>query len=133
MTSAGSHGPVSDQDMHDVMCSNYCIMSDVVRFEAMMQSGCSCIDLSTPNINITFTRKGDWCYENTGHMLCEQLEVCGSWNCDLADFGCKRNEYNRIFVNLKGYGDSCSAGKRQNITSLFILIVILLVTELLLN
>ena len=126
MSSAGNHGPVAEQAIHDIMCSDKCILNDELRIEAMKVSGCTCIDLSKKVTDKVYTRNGNWCYQGSGHIICEELDICGVWNCNLVDFDCKRNEY---FV---GYGDDCSfAGTKRKMRLVLILIWILLVTVIL--
>lgn len=105
---AGKHGPVSDQQIYDKMCSKFCITNDKLREEAMNYSNCNCLELSTQPEELSFHIEGDWCHMNTGRILCHELERCGVWNCNLVDFHCPRREYNTHFVPLKGYGNVCS-------------------------
>ena len=71
---AGSHGPQSSDrgnptiDNHgaflpavyDVMCSRYCLASDVLRANAIAESKCHCLDLSTGLDDITYAKEGDF-------------------------------------------------------------------------
>mmetsp|Transcript_9319 Transcript_9319/g.13845 ORF Transcript_9319/g.13845 Transcript_9319/m.13845 type:complete len:212 (-) Transcript_9319:106-741(-) len=107
---AGKHGPLSDQSIHDEMCNEFCLSSDKLREDALSRTGCNCLQLSTQPDEIAYTKKGDWCYMNSGRILCNELERCGIWKCSLSDFHCPRREYNRKEVLLKGYGDECNSG-----------------------
>ena len=100
--------------VHDTMCANYCLASDFLRKEAMSTSQCSCIELSTKEDDISYTREGDFCLMNSGQLLCdEQSELfnvlCGK-ECELEDFMCLRREYNQIEVPLRGLGNECNGG-----------------------
>ena len=63
---AGTHGPVSDQDIHGSMCSNDCLKSDSMREMAMNVSGCNCMELSTNPEHSLFKAPGDWCGASSG-------------------------------------------------------------------
>lgn len=105
---AGKHGPVSDQDIHDEMCDNFCLMGDAMRESGLQASGCSCLQLSLSSNDLAYTIEGDWCRESSGLMLCDELERCGIWQCNMIDIHCKRREYNTLSTLLKGKGDNCS-------------------------
>ncbi len=107
---AGMHGNFSDQEIHDTMCHNNCLVSDSLREEAMNISRCTCLELSKPTNDPLFKFPGDWCRESSGSKLCQVLGICGEWSCALNDFHCKRMEYNTLFVPLKGQGNDCSRG-----------------------
>jgi len=114
---AGKHGPVSEQAIYDVMCTEYCNFSDLLRVEALETSGCTCMDLSTTSDQIGYSRQGDWCRENSGKILCEELDRCGVWNCQLVDFECPRQEYNTINVELRGYAQTDKLGTNRGFCS----------------
>ncbi len=105
---AGLHGNFSEQEIHDVLCHDNCLVSDSLREEAMNLSGCKCLELSTAVEDTLFKSPGDWCRESSGYKLCDVLGVCGQWQCSLNDFHCRRMEYNTLLVPLKGYGNQCS-------------------------
>lgn len=126
-TNSGSHGPpssgltlsVDNQGafllvVHDAMCSSYCLVSDILRADALAESKCDCVDLSTKSDDIAFTKEGDFCRKSSGKLLCNQIDhyshVCGQ--CELRDFACARREYNSLQVPLRGYGNECSVGTR---------------------
>jgi hypothetical protein len=99
---AGRHGPPSSDRgtptidnhgalllaVHDAMCSRYCLASDVLRANAIAESKCHCLELSTDLDDITYTKEGDFCLKSSGHLLCNQIEhyfyVCKQ--CELKDF-----------------------------------------------
>ncbi|GMI17173.1 hypothetical protein TrLO_g2812 [Triparma laevis f. longispina] len=107
---SGRHGPVSDQAIFDVMCTEYCIVNDQFREEAMQVSGCNCMDLSTKSDEVGYSEAGDWCRENSGRMMCDELERCGTWECALYDFSCPRMEYNTLDIMLRGSPGDCGQG-----------------------
>ena len=128
---AGQHGPVLEQDIRDVMCSSRCLLGDKMRTIAMNVSGCDCLELSTKPGQSGYKTPGDWCAESSGQQLCEELEECGEWTCALNDFHCERNEYNRLFVPLRGFGGECNSGIRMMqrtllLASIFLLCVVLI-------
>ena len=105
---AGGHGPVSDQNLHDTMC-NYCYLSDDLRNIAMNVSSCDCLQLSTVPEDLAYIREGDFCWKNSGYLLCEAFpKRCSQEDCLLNDFTCPRREYDAIHVPLKGLGGECS-------------------------
>ena len=59
---AGWWGPVAEEDIYDVMCSNACISMDQMHIEAMEESFCNCRELSTTFSNL----EADFCVENSG-------------------------------------------------------------------
>jgi len=99
---SGRHGPVSEQAVWEVMCLPFCIENDQIRKDAMEYSCCDCMDLSTKPDEVGYSRSGDWCREESGRIMCEELERCGRWECELADFACPRMEYNTLDIDLKG-------------------------------
>lgn len=119
-SSAGGHGPPSTNfradshgefllTLHESMCLDYCLASDALREEAIATSTCNCLELSTEEDDISYTREGDFCLKNSGYLLCDQIDrmdVCS--NCELEDFMCGRREYEAIEVPLKGYGNECN-------------------------
>jgi len=108
---AGRFGPVEDRYIWDIMCSTNCRKADSLHQSAIKLSGCNCYALSTQPGDLYYNadRDGDFCLENTGRMLCEVMEVCENWKCDLWDFMCPRYNYNKKFIPLRGMG-SCSVG-----------------------
>ena len=107
---AGGHGPVSDQDLHEVMCK-YCFLSDEQRAHAMNASACDCLQLSTGPEDVAFVREGDFCQKNSGRLLCTAFpKRCSQEDCLLKDFNCPRREYDATHVPLKGLGGECSHG-----------------------
>ena len=93
------------------MCSDECLDSDILHLEAMMQSGCDCLELSPTPDEEHYTVEGEFCLKNSGRLLCETLERCGVWNCRPGDFMCPRHEYNKQWTRFRGFGD-CSAAAR---------------------
>ena len=106
---AGSHGPISEQDIHDGMCSGFCMTSDILHEQAMNVSRCSCSQLSLSPMDLGYTGEGSWCSRNSGQILCNELELCGVSVCHVDDFSCRRREYDLKFTHLKGYGNECSS------------------------
>jgi hypothetical protein len=120
-TSAGGHGPPQEYmtddyhgdfllSVHEAMCTPYCLSSDHLRKEAIETSNCSCIELSTGEDAISYTKEGDFCLENSGRFLCEDINLNVCSECDLDDFMCPRRKYDAIQVPLKGYGSDCNGG-----------------------
>ena len=106
---SGTHeSPMMDQRVHEVMCSEFCLINDLLRNEAMNVTGCSCLELSLQSDDPLFKFDGSFCFENSARYLCSELGRCGKWDCELEDFQCKRMEYDRIDVPLKGKGGQCS-------------------------
>ena len=69
----------------------------------MLFTGCDdCIALSTPPSDPNFRMEGDFCYGNSGRILCRHLERCGVWNCRVGDFMCPRHEYNKLYIKYAG-------------------------------
>ena len=114
------------------MCSDECQDSDILHLEAMMQSGCDCLELSPTPDEEHYTVEGEFCLKNSGRLLCDTLERCGVWDCRPGDFMCPRHEspkrrrrpffrwaravdavrrYNKQWTRFRGFGD-CSAGRR---------------------
>ena len=129
---AGRSGPVDPQNAWKTMCSVYCLESDKMHEEAMVESGCSCLELSTQKSDNSFTSEGDWCQHNTARLLCKNLNFCGIWNCRIDDFMCPRYEYNKKHIPLKGTGDCIKNGTFRSYDLnyyiyLFILLLILCV------
>mmetsp|Transcript_17698 Transcript_17698/g.36736 ORF Transcript_17698/g.36736 Transcript_17698/m.36736 type:complete len:253 (+) Transcript_17698:197-955(+) len=115
---AGKHGPVPDQAIWDVMCTEYCNYNDLLREFIIKKSGCTCMDFSTKSHEIGYSRPGDWCRMNSGKILCEELGRCGVWECQLEDFSCPRQEYNTINVELRGFA-TATAGVCAGVVGLF--------------
>lgn len=97
---AGQHDTITEQSIHDVMCSVDCTLNDHLRALAMNESRCSCIDLSPSKDDPGFKEEGSFCRENSGDYLCSDLGDC-VWQCALSDFGCKRNEFNQRKIPLR--------------------------------
>lgn len=117
----GGFGPVADKDIHKVMCSTYCQLNDRLREEAMIQSKCSCLELSKGSESSQYFVEGDWCYTSSARILCAELERCETWNCNINDFHCPRREYDLKFIEGVGYGKECSdCSIRMSFTSLHI-------------
>lgn len=92
---AGQHGPISDRSIHDVMCSVECSLNDMLRLLAMNVTRCECSELSLSQGNLDHTEGSSFCKESSGDYLCSNLGDCGSWQCAISDYGCKRHEYNQ--------------------------------------
>lgn len=122
---SGSHGPVSDQSIHETMCSNSCLQSDKLRNLAMNASKCSCLELSTQRNKISYSMQGDWCRLNSGMILCKELERCGEKDCHLDDFNCLRLQYNEKNVFGKGYGGECGFGIKTDVHVISLLVFII--------
>lgn len=97
----GKWGPVDIQTASKVMCSSICLESDYLHEEALKQSGCTCIELSTQPLNPSFSISGDFCVENSAVFLCNIIGFCGVWNCRLDDFMCPRLEFNKKHIDYK--------------------------------
>lgn len=106
---SGRMGPITIQDSYKIMCREYCLESDVIHQTAMNVSSCSCLELSTQPDEVAYTKEGDWCRHNTGHLLCGLVGYCGVWNCRIDDFMCPRYEWNKKVIPLKGPG-TCIRG-----------------------
>ena len=109
---AGEHGPVLQEDMEVVMCSEACIANDMLHLEAMAVTGCTCTELAS-NSHIEL----DFCRQNSGtffkrlskvlcfyilqkilaRFLCTHLGACGIWECQLNEYMCPRNEWDRRY------------------------------------
>jgi hypothetical protein len=130
---AGRHSPVPDQDVHDEMCSNFCLMNDWLRETALIKSGCTCSELASKAIDLEPTGKEKWCDQNSGNILCEELGRCGKWQCHKDDFSCKRREFNSTYTPLKGYGWQCSGGNVPMTDLTLIIMLCFLMLILLIN
>ena len=108
---SGRHGDVTDWSIFGPMCSDECLDSDILHLEAMMQSGCNCLELSPQPGDVAYTREGEFCRRNSGRLLCDTLDRCGVWDCRLGDFMCPRHEFNKEWTRFRGFGD-CSRGAR---------------------
>jgi len=120
---AGKHGPVSTYDIYGVMCSDYCLKNDQLRNDFLVDSGCSCLELSTQVEDVSYSIEGDWCRKNSGRIMCDVLDRCGVWECDINDFMCPRYEYNKMDTPLRGLGDCEAAGSMLRPTILTVLIL----------
>mmetsp|Transcript_7693 Transcript_7693/g.12572 ORF Transcript_7693/g.12572 Transcript_7693/m.12572 type:complete len:207 (-) Transcript_7693:201-821(-) len=110
---AGRHGPIEPMYLHDIMCGTECLQADTLHRQAIEATQCSCLQLSTSNDSLYYSsdRHGDFCLENTGRMLCEELEVCEHWGCSLFDFMCPTYNYRKKIVKYQGgYVVGCDAG-----------------------
>ena len=128
---AGKHYPIekSDQQVHDAMCSNYCLINDELRSYAMRESKCNCLELSTQPDDLSFHVTGDFCLASSGRILYEEKEKwCGLWPCLLEDFHCFRREYNRQKIPFRGYGWECSPSSLHQASGIILLIQIFLFT-----
>lgn len=126
---AGNHAPINDRDLHDVMCSNECLLNDSLRFIAMNISNCGCLDLSVQTGSGVFYKAeegSDFCKENSGEYLCMDLDRCGKWQCDISDYGCKRIEYNQQEIPLKGFGNECSVASSRHCNMVLLSILVFL-------
>ncbi len=121
---AGRMGPITIQDAYKIMCRPYCLENDELHQKAMLASGCSCIELSTPSDDVSYTKEGDWCYHNTGRLLCDMLGYCGIWDCRLDDFMCPRYEWNKKYIDYKGPG-TCVRGAATKRSTLVIELMVL--------
>ncbi len=139
---AGGHGPpqsggyLSTTDyhgdylltVHDTMCESYCLASDKLRSEAIAVSKCNCIELSTQQDEISYTREGDFCLKHSGYLLWDQIDnfsdICK--DCELKNFTCARREYDSIKVPLKGYGNECNGVGMLGDGSMLLLVLLLL-------
>ena len=111
---AGNHAPINERNIHDVMCSNECLLNDRLRFLSMNISKCACMELSIQHDSDLFKAAGSFCKENSAEYLCTDLAKCGKWQCDISDYGCKRIEYNQQEIPLKGNGGDCSGASKYN-------------------
>lgn len=66
---AGRNGPIAEKYIYDVMCSDECVLSDSLRDEAMLVTGCTCLQLSTQPSELTYHMPGDWCRTNSGRCV----------------------------------------------------------------
>lgn len=107
---SGTHeSAMLDQRVHEVMCGDFCLINDLLRSEAINVTGCSCLELSLQSDDPLYKYDGSFCFENSARYLCSELGRCGKWDCELQDFQCKRMEYDKVDVPLKGKGGQCSA------------------------
>jgi hypothetical protein len=140
-THAGGHGPPPDlsnaerrgnflSTFHGAMCSDHCLASDSLRTKAMAASRCDCVQLSTKEGDMSYTREGDFCLRNSGEILCEEVDLDVNSECELKDFACARREYDRIQVPVKGYGNECNAGPVLGSALVFGATILAIVTAL---
>jgi hypothetical protein len=115
---SGKNGPVSIQQVYDAMCSDYCLENDRIHYEAMQYSHCNCLELSTPPSSAFYNIEGDYCLSNSARRMCMTVGYCGKWGCDLNDYMCPRYEFNKMKIDLRGYG-SCINGTNPNSFSIF--------------
>ncbi len=90
---AGGFGPILQEDLKKVMCSEECVRSDELHQKALSKSRCTCAQASEE----TFV-KHEFCLENSARMLCTHLSECGHWDCALEDFMCQRYEWDRLYA-----------------------------------
>lgn len=121
---SGRMGPINIQDSYKIMCRDYCIENDNLHEIAMNITGCSCLELSTQPGDISFTKEGDWCSQNTARLLCDIVGYCGVWNCRIDDFMCPRYEWNKKIIPYKGPG-TCIRGAAARGSSMPSLVVTL--------
>ena len=126
---AGRMGPIDELHTYNVMCSSYCLENDRIHLEALTESSCSCLEISTQSNNTGYHIPGDICRRNTGRLRCDIVGFCGVWNCRLDDFMCPRYEYNKKIIPFKGAG-SCSNAIRH--FYLFIIIICIITCSILL-
>lgn len=121
VANAGGHGPPPDPsradyrgdfllDVHDAMCADYCLASDRWRTEAMVTSGCDCLQLSTREDDVSYVGAGDFCARNSGEVLCREIGLVACHECEMRDFACARREWDRREVPLRGHGNECNGG-----------------------
>lgn len=106
---AGRMGPIDIQHSFKVMCSTLCLESDSLHEEVMDYTDCSCLEISTQPDDPSWTRDGDFCYENSARLLCDRIGYCGIWDCRIDDFMCPRYEWNKKDIRWKGPG-TCIRG-----------------------
>jgi len=107
----GKYGPVTDIEIHRIMCDEACMEVDILSVEAMEATGCDdCTKLSTPPSDPNFRIEGDFCYGNSARILCHHLERCGVWNCRVGDFMCPRHEYNKLYIPYAGVDGAAAWG-----------------------
>ena len=88
----GAHGPVLQEDIEIIMCSDECLQNDLLHQIAMSTTGCNCAQLSSdshiPN---------DFCLQNSARLLCDQIGICGTWECRADDYMCPRHEWDTLY------------------------------------
>jgi len=132
---SGKGGPIDIQNVWKAMCTDECLQSDVLHEDAMKFTGCTCLELSTPDDQPSYRVPGDWCSQNSARMLCDKLGFCGVWGCDVDDFMCPRYEWNKKTIAYKGPGHcdrKASAASSAYAFSVYLPAVTLLVTTLVL-
>lgn len=122
---AGRFGVIDDIHTRVVMCNKYCLENDRLHQEAMTQSNCNCLQLSTQPGEVSYVFQGDWCKHNTGRMQCDILGFCGFWNCRIDDFMCPRYEYNKRDIRFAGKGNCKNSSSKIQQPSIIILLLIL--------
>lgn len=108
--------PPSNISIHDAMCNEYCLASDALRVQAMKASQCDCLELSTQNTSLTFTREGDFCRSNSAAMLCfdSTHNMCSfAVGCEIDDFSCPRTKYNMAEDISRGFGNECTSSANE--------------------
>lgn len=106
---AGRMGPIDIQHSYKTMCRAECLESDSIHESGMAASGCSCLELSTPEDDPSYHIEGDFCLHNTARILCDRVGYCGVWDCRIDDFMCPRYEWNKKMIPFKGIG-TCERG-----------------------
>lgn len=134
---AGRNGPIDIQNSFKVMCSETCLESDSLHQAIMKYTGCGCLELSTQIGDPLYKAPGDFCDKNTGRLLCNLIGYCGIWDCRIGDFMCPRYEFDKKFIPLKGKKGNCekvkSSGKKNNVSIITIITVMLTIIFILMN
>lgn len=130
---AGRSGPIDVQNCYKAMCKNECTESDKIHMSVMQYTGCKCMDLSTKPEEMSYHISGDWCRHNSARMLCDIVGYCGIWECELNDFMCPRLEWNKKWIDYKGYGHCDRSAASSSYQSSLVLSGILTITLLLMS
>ena len=78
---AGKYGPVREEDIYEVMCSNECQLSDTMHTAIMKDSNCNCRELSSTYSNL----EADFCSANSARMLCKQYQPLNNMGTRVMD------------------------------------------------
>ena len=78
---AGQHGPVREEDIYEVMCSNECQLNDSMHEQIMAKSRCTCRELSSTYSNL----EADFCSANSARMLCKQYQPLNNMGTRVMD------------------------------------------------
>jgi hypothetical protein len=130
---AGRSGPIDVQNCYKAMCKNECTESDKIHVSVMQYTGCKCMDLSTKPEEMSYHIPGDWCRHNSARLLCDIVGYCGIWECELNDFMCPRLEWNKKWIDFKGYGHCDRSSASPSYQSSLLLSGILTISLLLLS